>query len=298
MGVFDQAARFATQAEPEAVLRRLLPKGESLIFREWIDTRKLSLPGGGDRTADLVAALDAPGGANPWLLIFEFESQPDADKIDVTLEEVAAFRNRVRHAKGKYRVTAALEYLTGRGPGLLDMTFADGSGTRHAPLVWNVAAADAASTLEAVSTGSMSWGEMFWVPLMARGDEEGVIARWSEVVTGIVTDGRMRQNVAEVAIIFADLAGRFLAWERVLKEWKMTESMVVNTWIERAQIKTQLEERRSSVLELLRLRFPGTVSEEVGELVNQQSDLELLRNWFRAAAQVPTMEDFIIGLRG
>ena len=164
MGVFDQAARFATQAEPEAVLRRLLPKGESLLFREWLDTRKLSLPGGGDRTADLVAALDATEGAAPWLVILEFESQPDADKIDVTLEEVAAFRNRVRHGedrKGRYRVTAALVYLTGRGPDLLDMTFADGSGTRHAPLVWNVAADDAASTLEAVATGKMSWGKLF-----------------------------------------------------------------------------------------------------------------------------------------
>lgn len=298
MGVFDQAARFSTRADPEAVLRRLLPKGESLLFREWLDTRKLPLPGGGDRTADLVAALDAAERAEPWLVVFEFESHPDDDKIDVTLEEVSAFRNRVRHSKGKYRVTAALVYLTGRGLDLLDMTFADGSGTRHAPLVWNVAGDDAASTLEAVAAGEMSWGKLFWVPLMARGDEEGVIRRWHEVVTGIVTDARIQQNIAEVAIIFADLAGRFLAWERVLKEWKMTESMVVNTWIERAQIKSQLEERRSSLLELLRLKFPGKVSEEIAKLVDQQSDLDLLRTWFRAAAQVPTMDDFVKGLRG
>ena len=47
MGVFDQAARYAAQADPEAVLHRLLlARGVSWRFREWLDTRTLPLPGG------------------------------------------------------------------------------------------------------------------------------------------------------------------------------------------------------------------------------------------------------------
>src|SRR5213076_743408 len=111
MGVYDQAARFAAQADPEAAVRRVLaPSGAVLPFREWLDTRTLPLPGGPDRTADLVAALDDPAG-QPVLLVFEFQSQHDPDKLDVTLEEAGILRGRVRHGddrKGKYRVLTAL----------------------------------------------------------------------------------------------------------------------------------------------------------------------------------------------
>lgn len=81
-------------------------------------------------------------------------------------------------------------------------------------------------------------------------------------------------------------------------EFEMTESMVVNTWISRGEARGKLRMARLTLLELLELRFPGKVSAEIDQHVNQQSDLDLLRTWFRAAAQVPTMEDFIQGLRG
>jgi hypothetical protein len=53
MGAFDQAARFAAQADAEVVPHRLWAEsGLALSFREWVDTRTLPLPGGTDRTAD------------------------------------------------------------------------------------------------------------------------------------------------------------------------------------------------------------------------------------------------------
>lgn len=78
----------------------------------------------------------------------------------------------------------------------------------------------------------------------------------------------------------------------------MTESMVVNTWISRGEAREKLRMARMDILELLNLRFPGKVAEDIDQLVNRQSDLDLLRNWFRLAAQKQTMEDFIPGLRG
>src|SRR5438874_2520659 len=145
MGVYDQAARFAARAAPETVPGRLLTgKGVSVRWREWLDTRTFPFPGGPDRTADLVAALDDPATADrPWLMVVEFQAQLDPDKLDATLEEVALLRSRARHGEernGKYRVVAALVYLRYRCPeDVLDMTFPDGTGTRHAPLVWNIA---------------------------------------------------------------------------------------------------------------------------------------------------------------
>ncbi len=171
MGAFDQAARYAAQADPETVIQReLTPTGVRLPFRDWLDTRTLPLPGGPDRTADLVAALDDPAAQEqPWLFVLEFQIDPD--KLEVTLEEAALLRGHARHGadrRARYRVLTALIYLQGRCPAAaLDMTLSGGFGTRHAPLVWNVAEDHASVALEQVVDGRVSWGLLFWLPLMA-----------------------------------------------------------------------------------------------------------------------------------
>ena len=301
MGYFDQAARFAAQADPGTMLRRLLPAGEPLRFREWLDTRVLPLPGGADRTADHVVAMDGPDDpSSPWLIVLEYQSEPDEDKIDVTLEEVALLRSRVRHGverKGKYFVTAGIVNLTGHRDEIFDMTFSDGRGTRHAPLVWNVASDDAAEMLEAIASGATSWGMLFWVPLMARAEEEGIIARWKELTTAVVPDRRMRDNLSGIALVFAELAGRFLAWERGLEGWEMSDSMVVDRWIARAEAKMELKERRSFILRMLRHRFGDAIPGDVQETIDTQPSLEMLDEWFDAAITVGSLQDFIAVLR-
>jgi hypothetical protein len=297
MGVYDQAARFATQGEPAAVVRRVLaPSGAAWPFREWLDTRTLPLPGGPDRTADLVAALDDPAGT-PALLLFEFQGRHDPDKLDVTLEEAGILRCRVRHGvdrQGKYRVLTALVYLQGRCPeAVLDMTVPGGFGTRHAPLLWEVGDDNAVAVLEAVAKGELSWGLLFWVSLMAEGQQPAVIARWREVVVQVVADGRVRGNLAGIALVFAELAGRRAEWQRGLEGFEMTESQVVNEWISQGEAKGMLKQGRQKLLEALTICFPGAVTGEIVRLVNEQDSLPLLDDWFRAALQADTYEQFL-----
>jgi hypothetical protein len=297
MGVYDQAARFAAQAEPGAVVRRVLvPSRAALSFREWLDTRTIPLPGGPERIANLVAALDDPAGA-PALLVFEFQAQHDRDKLDVTLEEAGILRGHARHGpdrQGKYRVLTALVYLQGRCPeAVLDMTLPGGFGTRHAPLVWNVAEDSAPATLEAVPSGSLSWGMLFWVPLMVEGQQDAVIARWREVVVQVVSDRRTRGNLAGIALVLAELVGRRAEWRRGLEGFEMTESQVVNEWISQGKV----EEARQSLLVVLEGRFPGAAPEDVVRLIQQQDSLDLLRDWLKAVARVSTFEQFLGVLR-
>jgi hypothetical protein len=75
MGAFDQAARYATQAEPQAVFIRLLSRlGLPLRLREWVDTRSTPRPGDPDRTPDRVGALiDESAQDRPWLLVLAFQ---------------------------------------------------------------------------------------------------------------------------------------------------------------------------------------------------------------------------------
>ncbi len=298
MATFDQAARFAAEAGPEAVVRRLLePTGSSLVFREWLGTRTIPLPGGSDRTADLVAALDDPIASSPSLLIFEFQSEHDPDKLDVTLEEAGILRARVRHGedrKGRYRVLTALVYLRGRCPeGVLDMTLPGNFGTRHAPLIWNVADEKAVAALAAVAEGREPWGLLFWVPLMSGGGEDAVIGRWKEVVLAVVPDRRVRGNLAGVALIFAELAGCRIPWKRGLEGFDMLESQVIKEWISEGEAIGVLRERRQRLLQTLKTRFPNSVPDEVVRLINEQDSLDLLQDWFGAALQVYTFDQFM-----
>lgn len=77
----------------------------------------------------------------------------------------------------------------------------------------------------------------------------------------------------------------------------MSDSMVVDRWIERAQAKTKLEERQRFLLDLLEWRFPGIVSKQISRLVIEQTDPSLLRDWSKVVARAPTMEDILESLQ-
>ena len=273
----------------------------TLTFREWLDTRTLPLPGGTDRTADLIAALDNPTSPEvPWLLVLEFQSQHDPDKLDVTLEEVAIFRNRVRHTdgKGRYKVAAGLVYLQNRCPDdNLDMRFPDGTGTHHAPRVWNVSDDSAAVTLDAIESGVLTWGMLFWVPLMTGADTEATAQRWKDAVAARVPDRSNRNNLAGIALVFAELIGRGIVWKRELEGSGMTESPIVNEWMSQGEARGELKKERQLLLRLLNNRFPGAVPADVTKLVNEQESFDLLNHWFDAATSANTFADFLAVLK-
>jgi len=297
MNVFDQSARYAAQADPVVVPHRLTHNtGVSVTWLEWLDTRTVALPGGAERIADLVALLSDQS-KRLWLQVLEFQAQVDLDKLDVTFEEVALLRARARHGperKDKYCVMAGLVYLVETCPEeVLDMTLPNGQGTRHAPLVWNIGQDDAAATLEAVAEGRWSWGMLFWVPLMRGGNTDAVITRWKEVVTQQVEDKRRRGDLADIALVFAELTRCVPAWRRGLEGFEMTESQVVNEWVNRGETKGNLQTKRRDVVRLVGLRFPGQSMPEVIQLINQQESMPILEDWFDSAATVLTFEEFV-----
>src|SRR5436309_38569 len=128
MGAFDQAARYAARMEPGPVLRHVLRA--DLAQHGWFDTRTVPMPGGADREADLVPVLE--DGEGRLLLVLEFQSSHDPEKLDTTFLEVATLRKFARHGDGnalKFRAVASLVYLKGECPeSVLRMTV-DGRGT-------------------------------------------------------------------------------------------------------------------------------------------------------------------------
>jgi hypothetical protein len=301
MSDFDHAAAFAAQADPAVVVGRLLAAtGVRLRYRDWFITRAIPLPGGPRRTPDLVAILDDPDKpARAALLILEIQSSHDPEKLDTTLVEVAVFRAYARHGENrehKYRVFCGLVYLKGECPeAVLDMDLAGGFGTRNRPLLWEVEKDDADAALAAVAEGKESWGLLFWIALMTGAAKEATIARWRELVSDPVRVASpwMRQNLVTVVLFFADLAGRFLVWERLLEGMEMIESQFGN----RLRALGEVRAKRAWLVRLLQTKYPAEFSPDVKQLVEHQNDLALLNQWFEDALQATTFEQFVQKLK-
>jgi hypothetical protein len=161
---------------------------------------------------------------------------------------------------------------------------------------WDVAEDDAAQALGDFESGRTTWGVLFWVALMKGGGDAEVIRRWLRLVQAAPQS--RRAALCQIALIFAELAGRLVAWQDALEVAKMkTESQVVNQWIEKAEQRTQLADAREYLLRLLNGKFPGQVTAEILETINQQPGLTLLRTWFDEALAADTFADFVAVLR-
>ena len=77
----------------------------------------------------------------------------------------------------------------------------------------------------------------------------------------------------------------------------MIESQLVQEWTADARRETELATRRDVLLEILKERFTEPLSEEIVGLIDHQESVEVLRDWFRAALHVPSLEEFIAVLR-
>jgi hypothetical protein len=77
----------------------------------------------------------------------------------------------------------------------------------------------------------------------------------------------------------------------------MTESDVLNEWIEEAVRGRALADARRFLIRLLEGRFPGQVSQEVLSTINQQPSLPMLEDWFDQANRAAAFADFLRVLR-
>ena len=290
MGVFDKAANYAYRAEPLGVTRRVLRLAKlPFRYRSLFETRTTPLPAEKDRTADKVAVLEDPADPNqPWLLVFEWQAQHDEDKLDVTLLEAARLRADHRHgteAKGKYKVLVALVYMTGVCPaGEVNMLAGEEQivGTLHRPLIWNIGNDSAIDLLAEVDAEPTSWGLLFWIPLSQGGGESASIQQ-TLTFAQRVESSRNRADLGKVLLVMADLAGNEPQWRKALEAWNMKESRVVLEWTQEAEREGELKAKRTALLQVMDVRFPGSLSEEERNLIATQDSLEMLDDWFKTA---------------
>ena len=86
--------------------------------------------------------------------------------------------------------------------------------------------------------------------MMTGGDDAGIVRRWMRLAEA-VPDSPLRADLAGLARVFADAAGRKLLWTDALKGWNMRQSSVVNEWIDEGRAEGEVTGRRVGQIEML-----------------------------------------------
>jgi len=185
---FDQAARYAARADPEAFLGWALNlPPEAFGFGGWLDTRGVVFPGGDDRTGDTVAHLTRTAtGGEPWMFAVEFQLEPDPLMFGRMLQYLGNLWEAVKPDGGRgsrFAPAGVVLNLTGTGNTSRRHEWAD-AGVTTALVVneRNLASESAADLLVKIETGSASRAVLPWVPLMTGADEPGIVEKWKGLV--------------------------------------------------------------------------------------------------------------------
>jgi hypothetical protein len=86
-------------------------------------------------------------------------------------------------------------------------------------------------------------------------------------------------------------------WQDELEDWTVTESPLLNSWLQQAADRKALEQGREWLVDCLQTRFPADVTPEVIATINQQPSVSLLRAWYKAALVSGSYAEFLAVLR-
>jgi hypothetical protein len=285
---FDRAARYAAKLNPGGFLGWLLPELDpGWEFRDWLDTRRLPFPGGRDRTCDTVAALANPAVPGvAWAVVIEFQSAPAADMLARLLDYVGQLYLELQSRAGEHRVAAALLNLTGpEQPDTLTMCLPGMTdyGLRLRVVQRTLREESANVILTGIVAGRSPRDLLPWVPLMQAAGEVAIMEQWKAAAEAEPDDIR-RAEYAELALIFADLAGRAAAWDRALEGWDMQRSQIVDRW--------RADAVREDVFRVYEKRALAHMPDDLATRLRAITDLDELRRWLDAIALANTPDDF------
>jgi hypothetical protein len=284
---YDKASRYAARAlDPVGFLTWVL--GVPVVFRGWLDTRRLTFPGQPDRTCDTVASLEDDQ-ARPWAVPIEFQIEPDPDLFGRFLGYLGSLwlDQRPDPERGsRFWVGGVVVNLTGRGHTSRNLEWPSaGLQTSLQVREWDLAGLPAGETLEAIAAGRTAAAVLPWVPLLTGGDEPAIIQRWKELA-GAEPDSRRRADYGALALVFAEAANRQAIWQQALEGWNMTESKQVLEWQNEAVVRA----RRADLRDLLQERF-GTVPEAVRQRIEATTDPERLRAALRQVLHIKAPDE-------
>ncbi len=294
MADLDQTARYALKIQPSEVMAWVLADLDAdLAFGRWLDTETIAFPGEPNRRCDTVAELVSRSGqAPPWALVVEAEARPRASILARVLEYRARLLRKLRHGprrRDRYLVAAVVFFLSGHRNDLTLEARLPGTDVGHNDRIRAISLADqqALATLERIGRKELGRSILVWVPLMAGGGDATVVQEWVRLANQETNEQR-RFDYAGLAMVFAAWKGLETIWKQALEGFHVEEISIVREWRDKARA----EESRTDLLKVLRKRLAPEGAGDLEQVIQQTTDLGLLRRWFDAALDAPSLEAF------
>ena len=289
---YDEAARYLLGRAGAALLEWLLRLSPSQIrFDGWLQSQ-LTLPGVKQRLCDGIARLaDLERGGTPFAALVEIQTRPDATMPGRLLLAggLCSLLLKPTSLPGdRYELAAIVINLTGTGRSARRMALGDTQWIL-VPCEVDVETLDARTLLEEIAVGQVPRELLAWIPLMKRGEEDAIIARWLEVAGSDPDAGR--RGDYSLALVFSEAVRCREKWEIALKGFNMIESTLVREWKDAARNEGKIEGKVDALLRVVKGKYKGE-AEQVSEGIRACRDPETLDGWLDVALMVDTLEEF------
>jgi hypothetical protein len=301
---YDEAARYLLGRAGAGVFAWLLRLGPDRVrFDGWIQNQ-LTVPGVKQRLCDGIARLaDLDRGGVPFAALVEIQTRPDATMPGRLLLAGGLCLLTLKPTPlpgDRYELAAVVVNLTGEGDAARRMALGATQWTL-VPCEWNVEPLDAGTLLDEIAAGRVPREVLALIPLMKRGSEDAIIARWLAVAA---SDGdASRRGDYSLALVFSEAVKSRHKWEIALKGFNMIESPLVREWKDAARnegriegklegrIEGQIVAKADSVVRVVNGKFK-VVAPEVVTGIRACQDLEQLDRWLDVALTVETIDEF------
>jgi hypothetical protein len=293
---YDEAARYLLGRAGAALLEWLFRLSPSQIrFDGWIQSQ-LTLPGVKQRLCDGIARLaDLERGGTPFAALVEIQTRPDATMPGRLLLAggLCSLLLKPTSLPGdRYELAAIVVNLTGAGRSARRMALGDTQWIL-VPCEVDVETLDAGTHLEEIAAGRAPRELLAWIPLMKRGEEDAIIARWLEVAGSDPDAGR--RGDYSLALVFSEAVRCREKWEIALKGFNMIESPLVREWKDAARMEGEIaggiKTKVDWLVRVVKGKYKGIV-EQVSEGIRACRDPEMLDRWLDVALTVETPEEF------
>lgn len=281
---YDLLARYVvTQAGALFFLWCLRRSSGRVRFARWLPAQ-LTLPGVPERLCDGMAELiDLEHGGSPFAGLVEIQTQPDPLMPGRLLLAGGLCWLTVKPTPlpgDRYELVGIVLNLTGVGTTARSCRLGTAEWTLT-PIEINLETYDAYDLLGLIAAGRAPRELLALIPLLCRGGDPGIIARWRELVAA-EPDTRRRGDCA-LARFFAERVGRRPAWEHVMEGLEMVESPMIAEML--------INEKCKAVIRVLRKRL-SQVPEELLDKIRACTDGEVFDRWLDAAAEAQTLQQF------
>jgi hypothetical protein len=302
MNDYDKAGRYLVKREPTGFFRWLLGN-PGLMFRAWLDSRRVALPNQGDLTNDLVAALQGNGILEGICLELEAEARADA------LTRLLGYLARLWGEPGTPASlplscsSGVIVDFAGRSPArelTLRSAIAPGCRLELTVLRRQLIDEDGRALVRSVAGGQLTPWLLAWVPLMRGGRESSIIAEWLDAADRFFVDAQDRTDLATLTLTFATLAQWGPVWRRGLRGWHMNTSPFLDELRAEARVEGRAEGRlegvRATLLRQGREKFGKAPNKKQRKALEDLSDLSQLEELAARLLHVDSWADLLNGL--